>query len=303
MRIARLDNLQQAAKTGVEMWFEKEHEELGTKVLSWVQQAEANRLLLLNAYKQRRALAKERTVQSLSRRMVQEIKYKEGVRTTISPRVVRAREACDVVNVQSASSSSLQGFVTVPITWCYFLYCFVVWKIKDARSLEEDLVRAACKLELSMMQTCKMTPEGNNSGLTHEYVFAAFQLRLCLFLIFSVPLHFSNKQKHNLYALSQLRSGSLNNENMVGYNNKKCWPRDARMRLMKHDVNLGRSVFWDMKNRLPWSITTLEWENSFVYVYSKDNPNLHFSMYVFSMNPLPVCYLCYYNIDDMLNEA
>ncbi|KAJ4977578.1 hypothetical protein NE237_008358 [Protea cynaroides] len=211
MRIARLDNLQQAAKTGVEMWFEKEHEELGTKVLSWVQQAEANRLLLLNAYKQRRALAKERTVQSLSRRMVQEIKYKEGVRTAISPRVVRAREACDVVNVQSASSSSLQGFVTVPITWCYFLYCFVVWKIKDARSLEEDLVRAACKLELSMMQTCKMTPEENNSGLTHEYVFAVFQLRLCLFLIFSVPLHFSNKQKHNLYALSQLRrSGYLN---------------------------------------------------------------------------------------------
>lgn len=42
-----------------------------------------------------------------------------------------------------------------------------------------------------------------------------------------------------------------NNENIVGYNNKKCWPRDARMRLMKHDVNLGRAVFWDMKNRLP----------------------------------------------------
>ena len=33
----------------------------------------------------------------------------------------------------------------------------------------------------------------------------------------------------------------------MGYNNKKCWPRDARMRLMKHDVNLGRAVFWDMK--------------------------------------------------------
>lgn len=43
-------------------------------------------------------------------------------------------------------------------------------------------------------------------------------------------------------------------------------------------VNLGRSVFWDMKNRLPRSITTLEWENSFVSVYSKDNPNLLFSM-------------------------
>ncbi len=69
-----------------------------------------------------------------------------------------------------------------------------------------------------------------------------------------------------------------NNENIVGYNNKKCWPRDARMRLMKHDVNLGRAVFWDMKNRLPRSVTTLDWDNSFVSVYSKDNPNLLFSM-------------------------
>lgn len=55
-----------------------------------------------------------------------------------------------------------------------------------------------------------------------------------------------------------------NNENMVGYNNKKCWPRDARMRLMKHDVNLGRAVFWDMRNRLPRSVTTLEWDRSMV---------------------------------------
>ncbi|CAI0474411.1 unnamed protein product [Linum tenue] len=78
-----------------------------------------------------------------------------------------------------------------------------------------------------------------------------------------------------------------NNENMVGYQNKKCWPRDARMRLMKHDVNLGRSVFWDMKNRLPRSITTLEWENSFVSVYSKDNPNLLFSMCGFEVRILP----------------
>ncbi|KAJ0950378.1 putative ribonuclease H-like superfamily, RNA recognition motif, spliceosomal PrP8 [Helianthus annuus] len=30
-----------------------------------------------------------------------------------------------------------------------------------------------------------------------------------------------------------------NNENMVGYNNRKCWPRDARMRLMKHDGKLS----------------------------------------------------------------
>ena len=80
-----------------------------------------------------------------------------------------------------------------------------------------------------------------------------------------------------------------NNENIVGYNNKKCWPRDARMRLMKHDVNLGRAVFWDIKNRLPRSVTTIEWDYAFVSVYSKDNPNLLFSMSGFECRILPKC--------------
>eukprot|EP00965_Chrysotila_dentata_P242551 6204928-Pleurochrysis_carterae.AAC.1 len=75
-----------------------------------------------------------------------------------------------------------------------------------------------------------------------------------------------------------------NNENMVGYNNRKCWPRDSRMRLMKHDVNLGRAVFWDIKNRLPRSVTTIDWEESFVSVYSKDNPNLLFNMCGFEVS-------------------
>ncbi|KAI9295519.1 pre-mRNA-processing-splicing factor 8 [Neoconidiobolus thromboides FSU 785] len=78
-----------------------------------------------------------------------------------------------------------------------------------------------------------------------------------------------------------------NNENIVGYNNKKCWPRDCRMRLMKHDVNLGRATFWDMKNRLPRSVTTLDWEETFVSVYSRDNPNLLFSMCGFEVRILP----------------
>uniref|UniRef100_A0A804JX53 Uncharacterized protein n=1 Tax=Musa acuminata subsp. malaccensis TaxID=214687 RepID=A0A804JX53_MUSAM len=89
---------------------------------------------------------------------------------------------------------------------------------------------------------------------------------------------FSREEARDLIQRYLIEHPDPNNENMVGYNNNKCWPRDARMRLMKHDVNLGRSVFWDMKNRLPPSITTLEWENSFVSVYSKDNPNLLFSM-------------------------
>ena len=80
-----------------------------------------------------------------------------------------------------------------------------------------------------------------------------------------------------------------NNENVIGYNNKRCWPRDSRMRLMKHDVNLGRAVFWHIKNQLPRSVTTVEWENSFVSVYSKDNPNLLFNMCGFEVRILPKC--------------
>ncbi|KAL1981780.1 hypothetical protein VTN96DRAFT_2163 [Rasamsonia emersonii] len=78
-----------------------------------------------------------------------------------------------------------------------------------------------------------------------------------------------------------------NFENVVGYKNKKCWPRDSRMRLMRHDVNLGRAVFWDLKNRLPRSITTIEWDDTFASVYSKDNPNLLFSMCGFEVRILP----------------
>lgn len=79
-----------------------------------------------------------------------------------------------------------------------------------------------------------------------------------------------------------------NNENAVGYGNKRCWPRDCRMRLLKRDVNLGRAIFWDIKNRLPRSITTLDWESSFVSVYSVDNPNLLFDMNGFEVRIQPI---------------
>ncbi|RLM66354.1 uncharacterized protein C2845_PM16G08130 [Panicum miliaceum] len=56
--------------------------------------------------------------------------------------------------------------------WCAYLYRFVAWKVKDARVLEEDLVRAACKLELSMMQTCKVAAADgrppSDLTLTHD---------------------------------------------------------------------------------------------------------------------------------------
>ena len=91
-------------------------------------------------------------------------------------------------------------------------------------------------------------------------------------------LRFTAEESRDLIQRYLTEHPDPNNANIVGYNNKKCWPRDARMRLMKHDVNLGRAVFWDIKNRLPRSLTTLDWESSFVSVYSRDNPNLLFSM-------------------------
>ncbi|KAK4855765.1 hypothetical protein QYF36_010650 [Acer negundo] len=92
MRLARLDELRQAAKTGVEMRFEREREMLGSKVESRVQQAELNRMLILNAYNQRRAKLKERSSQSLFRRMARESKYKERVRAAIHHKRVAAEK-------------------------------------------------------------------------------------------------------------------------------------------------------------------------------------------------------------------
>lgn len=92
MRLARLDELRQAAKNGVALRFEKERKELGTKVESRVQQAERNRMLLLKAYSQRRATLRERTSQSLLRRMARESKYKERVRAAIHQKRVAAEK-------------------------------------------------------------------------------------------------------------------------------------------------------------------------------------------------------------------
>ena len=102
-------------------------------------------------------------------------------------------------------------------------------------------------------------------------------------------LRFSAEESRDLIQRYLTEHPDPNNANIVGYNNKKCWPRDARMRLMKHDVNLGRAVFWDIKNRLPRSLTTLDWESSFVSVYSRDNPNLLFSMCGFEVGPQTTC--------------
>jgi len=73
----------------------------------------------------------------------------------------------------------------------------------------------------------------------------------------------------------------------LGFNTRRCWPRDCRMRLIKHDVNLARACHWNIKNSLPRSLTTVEWDDTLCSVYSKDNPQLLFSMCGFEVRILP----------------
>ncbi|KAI1500984.1 pre-mRNA processing splicing factor 8 [Biscogniauxia marginata] len=102
-----------------------------------------------------------------------------------------------------------------------------------------------------------------------------------------VFLRFTAEESRDLIQRFLTEQPDPNFENVIGYKSKKCWPRDSRMRLMRHDVNLGRAVFWDLKNRLPRSVTTIEWDDTFASVYSRDNPNLLFSMCGFEVRILP----------------
>lgn len=43
--------------------------------------------------------------------------------------------------------------------WGSYLYQFVAWKTVDAHLLEEDLIKAACQLELSMLQKCCLSSQ------------------------------------------------------------------------------------------------------------------------------------------------
>ncbi|KAJ7064585.1 hypothetical protein C8F01DRAFT_1354044, partial [Mycena amicta] len=59
------------------------------------------------------------------------------------------------------------------------------------------------------------------------------------------------------------------------------------MRLIKHDIKLGCAVFWNVKQSLPQSLTTIKWEDTFISVYSQNNPQLLFSMCGFEIRILP----------------
>lgn len=112
-----------------------------------------------------------------------------------------------------------------------------------------------------------------------------------LYQRFATRIHilykFTNDESRDLIRQYLSKYPDPNNENILGYPNKNMWPRDSRMRLIGHDVNLGRATFWHVQDTLPPFLAKLDWESSFVSVYSKDNPNLLFSMCGFEVRILP----------------
>jgi pre-mRNA-processing factor 8 len=165
-------------------------------------------------------------------------------------------------------------------------------------------IRLYCRYVDKIFMVYRFTSD-QVSSITHVFLSSIICLALPLLSNTHLLIFFSLlDQARDLIQEYLTENPDPNNENIVGYNNKKCWvgsvialvtficvlctllrkliinihtntltkiliihftqPRDCRMRLMKHDVNLGRAVFWEVKNRLPRSITTIEWDDSFV---------------------------------------
>ncbi|CAM6123425.1 unnamed protein product [Calypogeia fissa] len=94
-RLAKLHEVRVAAKTEAQLRAEREREELGSKVEFRVQQAEINRLGLVEAEKQRIAAVHERIAQSILQRTTQEGRDRariEALRATICQKIAAAEE-------------------------------------------------------------------------------------------------------------------------------------------------------------------------------------------------------------------
>ena len=150
-------------------------------------------------------------------------------------------------------------------------------------------------LSIGLMRATELAgiPENPNDFLTFRDSDSETKHPIRLFMRYVDKIYivfkFNKDEADSLIHDYNLENPDPHSNHLIGYNNKKCWPKDQRMRLMKYDVNLARSAFWEIKNRLPRSMTTLEWSNTFVSVYSRDNPNLLFSMCNFEVRIAPKC--------------
>jgi pre-mRNA-processing factor 8 len=62
-----------------------------------------------------------------------------------------------------------------------------------------------------------------------------------------ILFRFTADEAHGLIQQYLSADPDPTNNNGIGYNNTRCWPRDCGMRLIKHDVNLGRALIWNVK--------------------------------------------------------
>ncbi|KAL3845673.1 hypothetical protein ACJIZ3_003076 [Penstemon smallii] len=140
-RLARTDQLRQNAKNGAQLRFLKQLEELSTKVKSRVQQAEVNRMLLLNACRQKQVTKREKASQLLMRRLIQEKKNKECIRAAIHQKHnVAERKRLGFVEAQQLRARA--GSVQVQQAVCSADSQRVVEKKKLQNQLEGRLHRA-----------------------------------------------------------------------------------------------------------------------------------------------------------------
>lgn len=106
---------------------------------------------------------------------------------------------------------------------------------------------------------------------------------------FYIFLRFSDRESQDLIQDYLSANPDPNFASIIGYNNRRCWPRDQRMKLMRHDVHLGRAVFWEFQSRVPESLAVINWEDALASVYSKQNSNLLYTMCGFDVRIQPRC--------------
>merc|ERR1711871_1569995 len=103
------------------------------------------------------------------------------------------------------------------------------------------LILALLLLGLTRASEIAGTPEIPNDFLTFKDVDTETRHPIRLYMRYIdkiyMLLRFDSEDSRDLIQRYLTEHPDPNNENVVGYNNKKCWPRDQRMRLMKHDVN------------------------------------------------------------------
>ncbi|KAL4580724.1 hypothetical protein LXL04_016926 [Taraxacum kok-saghyz] len=114
--------------------------------------------------------ARETALTESAKRFVQE--FELLIEVILNGPSRKLGQSQDLVKVCSFRSQIL----AFDAAWCSYLNSFVVWKVKDVESLEGDLVKAACQMELSMMKKYKVVHEGDDSGLTDDV--KAFQKQM-----------------------------------------------------------------------------------------------------------------------------